>query len=56
MSFKFDYSSMENLEHLLDASQAWTQTYQFLQKMPHMESWEIKLIDDLIQSEKVFDV
>lgn len=56
MSFHFDYSSMENLECLLDAGQAWTQTYQFLQTMEHMENWEIQLIDDLILSEKVFDV
>lgn len=56
MTLEICYSSMENFEQLLDASQAWTQVYQSLQTSPYIESWELGLLEDLIQSEKVFDI
>jgi sensor domain CHASE-containing protein len=56
MSFNFNYHSMENFELLLDVSRGWSETYNFIKQMPTTEEWEQRTLDDLLLSEKVFDV
>jgi hypothetical protein len=47
---------MENLDALLSASRGWTQTYNFIKGIDNLEEWEQATLDQLILSEKVFDV
>lgn len=56
MFFNFNYHSMENFELLLDVSRGWSETYNFIKQMPTTEEWEQRTLDDLLLSEKVFDV
>ena len=50
------YYTMENFEALLSVSNGWTQTYNFIKGMSTLEEWEQNTLDQLILSEKVFDV
>lgn len=56
MFFNFNYHSIENFELLLDVSRGWSETYNFIKQMPTTEEWEQRTLDDLLLSEKVFDV
>ena len=56
MTFYFDYHTMENFEFLLSVSSGWIQTYNFIKDIDTLEEWEQTTLDQLILSEKVFDV
>lgn len=47
---------MDNFELLKEASTSWTQAYNFILMLDNLEDWERSTIDQLILSEKVFDV
>lgn len=51
-----NYSTMENLGMLQELSTSWSQLYNALLSSYTLEEWEIQSINDLILSEKVFDV
>jgi hypothetical protein len=56
MSFQFNYHTMENFEFLLSVSIGWMETYNFIKGIDNLEEWEQNTLDQLILSEKVFDV
>lgn len=56
MNSQFDYSSIDNFEFLQYISTGWTKTYNHLKEFKHLEEWEHRTLDQLILSEKVFDV
>lgn len=58
MKSLINYSNPDQFDLLVDVSRGWTQTYNIIRDIAQMSSiyWEIKTIDDLILSEKVFDV
>jgi hypothetical protein len=56
MTFDLNYYTTENFEILLTVSSGWTQTYNFIKGMNNLEEWEQNTLDQLILSEKVFDV
>lgn len=56
MSFEIDYSTMNNFELLKEVSSKWTQSYNFILGFENLEEWEKRTLEQLILSEKVFDV
>lgn len=60
MSFKItkisDYSTTDNFELLKEVSGKWTETYNFILGFENLEEWEKRTLEQLILSEKVFDV
>ena len=56
MNKQFDYSAMNDLEMLQYTSLGWTETYNFIKGFKTLEEWEHHTLDQLILSEKVFDV
>ena len=56
MNKQFDYSAMNDLEMLQYTSLGWTETYNFIKGFKTLEEWEHRTLDQLILSEKVFDV
>ena len=51
-----NYSTMENFELLKERSTTWTQLYNSFLSSYKLQEWEIQSINDLILSEKVFDL
>jgi hypothetical protein len=47
---------MENFEELMDKSIQWRSMYDCFLNLSQLEEWERRTIEDLILSEKVFDV
>jgi hypothetical protein len=56
MTQQIDYYRNENLELLIDVSTIWIETYNFLKQGVDVKNWEQLTLDQLILSEKVFDV
>lgn len=52
------YSEIDHFDLLVDASRVWSQTWNVIRDITEQASndWEVNTIDDLIRSEKVFDV
>lgn len=56
MNSAYYFSSMNNFDDLMDWSIRWRTLYDTILSLPTLEEWERKTIEDLILSEKVFDV
>ena len=52
----FNYSSIDNRLTLDTVSTMWTMYYNMLINLPYSEDWEIKVYENQIKAEKVFDI
>jgi len=56
MTSRFDFHSIDNFDSLVHVSSRWSQTYNLILGSKHLDEWEQTTVEQLILSEKVFDV
>lgn len=56
MKSSYYYSSMENLDELMAISTRMREIYDCYLGLPDLQEWERKTFENLMLSEKVFDV